>query len=164
MNQKSGGLGDFSMFELFRQEVESQSIQLNRDLLELEEDASSASLLESLMRASHSLKGAARMVGVDAVVNIAHVMEDCFVSAQKNELLISKEHIDHLLKSVDLIDFIVKINEESQPKWYEDNHKEVDTVVNEFSNLSGKKNKVPQSDTQTTSTKNIQEGLSSSSC
>jgi len=32
--------------------------------------------LEALMRASHSLKGAARMVDVEPVVQIAHVMEE----------------------------------------------------------------------------------------
>ena len=136
MSQKSGGLGDFSMFELFRLESESQSMQLNKDLLDLEKDTTSTSLLESLMRASHSLKGAARMVGADAVVNIAHVMEDSFVSAQKNELQITKAHIDHFLKAVDLIDHIVKVEEESQKQWYEDNHQQVDELISELSDLS----------------------------
>jgi two-component system sensor histidine kinase and response regulator WspE len=152
MSQKSEDLGDFSMFELFRQEVDSQSIQLNKDLLDLEDDATSASLLESLMRASHSLKGAAKMVGVDSVVNIAHVMEDCFVSAQKNELLITKAHIDYLLKSVDLIDLIVKIDEKSQNQWYEDNRQKVDDVIKEFSRLSDK-DEVSQQNEKTTSSK-----------
>ena len=35
------------------------------------------------MRAAHSIKGAARVVGVDPAVSVAHVMEDCFVAAQK---------------------------------------------------------------------------------
>ena len=34
------------------------------------------------MRAAHSLKGAARIVGLDAGVGVAHAMEDCFVAAQ----------------------------------------------------------------------------------
>ncbi len=157
MSQKSGGLGDFSMFELFRLEAENQSMQLNKDLLDLEDEVSSASLLESLMRASHSLKGAARMVGVDAVVNIAHVMEDCFVSAQKNELLISKTHIDHLLKSVDLIDLITKVDEKSQNQWYEDNRQKVDDVVKEFSKLSGGKDDTPHKSVKTKSSNKLRD-------
>ena len=35
------------------------------------------------MRAAHSLKGAARIVGLDAAVRVAHAMEDCLVAAQK---------------------------------------------------------------------------------
>jgi two-component system sensor histidine kinase and response regulator WspE len=46
------------------------------------------------MRAAHSLKGAARIVGVDAGVSVAHVMEDCLVSAQEGRLLLRPEHID----------------------------------------------------------------------
>ena len=139
MSQFSGGLGDLSMFDLFRLEVESQSILLNKNLLDLEEDTRSAILLESLMRASHSLKGAARMVGVDAVVKISHVMEDCFVSAQKNEIDITKTHIDHLLKAVDLIDVISKVDEDLQKQWHADNIQDVDNIVEGFSRLSDDK-------------------------
>ena len=142
MSQFSGGLGNLSMFDLFRLEVESQSILLNKNLLDLDDDASSANLLESLMRASHSLKGAARMVGVDAVVKISHVMEDCFVSAQKNEIVITKIHIDHLLRAVDLIDLISKVDESSQKQWYADNIQEVETIVEGFSGLSNESNYV----------------------
>ncbi len=141
MSQISGDLGDLSMFDLFRLEVESQSILLNKNLLDLEDDASSESLLESLMRASHSLKGAARMVGVDAVVKISHVMEDCFVSAQKNEIVITKTHIDHLLKSVDLIDIISKVDEDLQKQWYIENSQEVNDIVEGFSELSNEEGK-----------------------
>ena len=35
------------------------------------------------MRAAHSLKGAARIVGLDVGVRVAHAMEDCFVAAQR---------------------------------------------------------------------------------
>ena len=40
--------------------------------------------LEALMRAAHSVKGAARIVGLEEAVQVAHVMEDCFVAAQDN--------------------------------------------------------------------------------
>jgi two-component system sensor histidine kinase and response regulator WspE len=157
MSQISGGLGDFSMFELFRLEVESQSLLLNKNLLDLEEDVASESLLESLMRASHSLKGAARMVGVDAVVKISHVMEDCFVSAQKNEITITKAHIDHLLKSVDLIDVISKVDEELQKQWYADNVQEVDSIVEDYSNLSIEGNNLASESKSTKSSKSTRE-------
>mgnify|MGYP002719429526 FL=1 len=55
------------------------------------------------MRAAHSLKGAARIVGVDAGVSVAHVMEDCLVSAQENRLYLQPEHIDALLQGTDLL-------------------------------------------------------------
>ena len=97
------GLGDLSMLELFRMEEQQQSSVLTEGLLALEQEPNSPKHLESLMRAAHSLKGAARMVGLDAVVDLTHVMEDCFVAAQKAELLLCANHIDILFGSIDLI-------------------------------------------------------------
>ena len=41
------------------------------------------------MRAAHSIKGAARVVGVDPAVSVAHVMEDCFVAARRDPRLVA---------------------------------------------------------------------------
>jgi len=76
MNESSSHLGDFSLLGLFRVEAEAQTQTLNTSLLALEREPSSPSHLESLMRAAHSLKGAARIVGVNAAVSVAHAMED----------------------------------------------------------------------------------------
>ena len=74
----SNGLEDFSLFDLFRMEAEEQVRVLQNGLIELESGAASAATLEALMRAAHSLKGAARIVGLDAIVNLTHVVEDRF--------------------------------------------------------------------------------------
>ncbi len=97
----SEDLGNFSMIELFRLEVDNQAAILNDGLLSLEQQSDPASQLEALMRASHSIKGAARMVDIDAGVKLAHAMEDCFVAAQKNELVLQSHQIDLLLEGVD---------------------------------------------------------------
>ena len=76
-------LSNFSMMDLFRTEVETQAAVLNEGLLSLESDARSKEKLASLMRAAHSIKGAARIVALDAVVKVSHAMEDCFVAAQE---------------------------------------------------------------------------------
>ena len=55
------------------------------------------------MRAAHSLKGAARIIGLQDGVDIAHVMEECFVGAQRGELQLTPAHIDVLLRGVDLL-------------------------------------------------------------
>ena len=57
------------MHDLFRMEAESQTAILAQGLLDLEKDTVSEESLENLMRASHSVKGAARIVGIDAVVD-----------------------------------------------------------------------------------------------
>ncbi|MGH7968271.1 MAG: Hpt domain-containing protein, partial [Limisphaerales bacterium] len=55
-------LGGLSMLELFRAEAETQTGILTNGLLELERGAAPAETFETLMRAAHSLKGAARIV------------------------------------------------------------------------------------------------------
>ncbi|CAH0286793.1 hybrid sensor histidine kinase/response regulator [Pseudomonas mediterranea] len=94
---------DASLLELFSLEAEAQTQVLSAGLLALERDPTQADSLESCMRAAHSLKGAARIVGVDAGVSVAHVMEDCLVSAQERRLVLRAEHIDALLQGTDLL-------------------------------------------------------------
>lgn len=107
----SDELGNFSMLELFRLEVDNQAAILSEGLLALERDNQSARQLEALMRAAHSVKGAARMVGIDDGVQLAHAMEDCFVAAQNGELQLGERHVDLLLKAVDQL---VLISREQQ--------------------------------------------------
>ncbi len=94
---------DMSMLDLFKVETEQQSAVLSEGLLALEQEPANAERLEALMRAAHSIKGAARLVGIQAVVELAHVMEDSFVAAQAGTLVFSAEHIDTLLAGVDAI-------------------------------------------------------------
>jgi len=98
-----GDLSEFSMAELFRLEVENQSVVLTENLLGLEQNPIDASRLGALMRAAHSLKGAARMVDQDAAVSVAHELEDVFVAAQEGLLVLLPEHVDVLLRGVDLL-------------------------------------------------------------
>jgi len=94
---------DASLLELFSLEAEAQTQVLNEGLLALERNPTQAAQLEACMRAAHSLKGAARIVGVDAGVSVSHVMEDCLVSAQEGRLYLQREHIDALLQGTDLL-------------------------------------------------------------
>ncbi|WP_339531642.1 hybrid sensor histidine kinase/response regulator [Pseudomonas mucidolens] len=94
---------DASLLELFSLEADTQTQVLSAGLLALERNPTQADQLEACMRAAHSLKGAARIVGVDAGVSVAHVMEDCLVSAQEGRLYLQPEHIDALLQGTDLL-------------------------------------------------------------
>ncbi|PLP96667.1 hybrid sensor histidine kinase/response regulator [Cupriavidus pauculus] len=96
-------LRDASMLELFALEADAQAEVLNAGLLALERDPTTASQLEACMRAAHSLKGAARIVGLDGGVRVAHVMEDCLVAAQRGGIVLAPVHIDALLQGTDLL-------------------------------------------------------------
>ncbi|MFW5500472.1 MAG: response regulator [Maridesulfovibrio sp.] len=94
-------LADLSMLDLFRMEAESHSQALNAGLLELEKDQA-PDKVEPLMRAAHSMKGAARIVGLTDAVALAHAMEDLLVSCQKGETVLDSGQIDLLLAATDI--------------------------------------------------------------
>ncbi|MGB3207078.1 MAG: chemotaxis protein CheA [Crinalium sp.] len=115
--QLQQNLSDFSMLDLFRAEVESQVTILNDSLLALETSSDPAPLLEALMRSSHSIKSAARIVQLDAAVEVAHVMEDVFVAAQAGSINITSEQVDVLLSSVDWLLQISQVSEQELNNW-----------------------------------------------
>lgn len=113
----SDDLSNLSMFDLFRVEVENQVQVLTAGLLVLERDPAAADELEAAMRAAHSLKGAARIVGFDAGVSVAHAMEDCLVAAQQGRLVLHQGRIDLLLRGVDLLTRIAQTPEADMAQW-----------------------------------------------
>src|SRR5574340_1042260 len=92
---------DSVMLELFRAELETHTRVLDEGLVKAEA-AQSPESLEPLMRAAHSIKGAARMMGLDRAVPLAHAMEDVLVAAQRGDIRLTAAHIDVLLRSNDL--------------------------------------------------------------
>jgi two-component system, chemotaxis family, sensor histidine kinase and response regulator WspE len=107
----SGGqdYSDMSMLHLFSMEAETQTRLLNDGLLTLERDPQNADSLETLMRAAHSLKGAARIVQLSAAERLAHAMEDCFVAAQEGRIVLTSEHIEVLLQGVDMLTRLAQV-------------------------------------------------------
>lgn len=117
---------DPELMALFRQEVEAQTATLNRGLVVIESKPNSSQELEALMRAAHSIKGAARIVGLDIAVELAHQMEDCFVAAQKQTLTLNAAQIDVLFRSVDLIQSISQTQDLQQ--WFFHHRSELETI------------------------------------
>ena len=122
-------MSNFSMMDLFRMEADTQVAVLNENILVLENNPNSPAELESLMRAAHSLKGAARIVGLDAAVRIAHVMEDCFVAAQAGSIALdSPDKIDVMLRAIDLLAQISQIPETEIENWLPVNRSQIETL------------------------------------
>ncbi|MEG4802172.1 hybrid sensor histidine kinase/response regulator [Microcoleus sp. ARI1-B5] len=122
-------MSNFSMMDLFRMEADTQVAILNENILVLENNPNSPAELESLMRAAHSLKGAARIVGLDAAVRIAHVMEDCFVAAQSGSIALdSPDKIDVMLRAIDLLARISQIPETEIENWLPVNRSQIESL------------------------------------
>lgn len=87
-----------SLIEIFRNEAESQGLLFEKALLGLLEKPDDAACLESAMRAAHSLKGAAQIVGAKGISLIAHQVEECFVTAQKTGVCLKRADLNCLLE------------------------------------------------------------------
>ncbi|MFK8183749.1 MAG: response regulator [Phormidesmis sp.] len=124
-----------SLMSLFRVEIETQVAELNQHLLALEQSTTHSTSrehrehLEALMRAAHSIKGAARIVQVEAAVKISHALEDCFIAAQRNILTITEERIDVLLMGADLLSKLGNLDEQSLSAQTTPYDADVDDVV-----------------------------------
>ena len=128
-------LSNFSMLELFRTEVETQAAVLSEGLLALESDPGATEGIESLMRAAHSIKGAARIVGLDAAVQVSHRMEDCFVAAGEGKVSFKAEDIDVLLRGVDMVTRISQVGEAEAAAWLSGHQGEIEGLVGELAGI-----------------------------
>ena len=122
-------LSQFSMMDLFRMEAHGQTQELTDGLLVMERGAGTDATVESLMRAAHSIKGAASIVGLDVVVQLAHAMEDAFIAAQNKLLALSPARIDVLLAGVDLILQMSTLPEPAIDGWLGQNKQRVDALM-----------------------------------
>ena len=134
----SSDLSGFSMMELFRMEAEGHTATLSAGLVGIEGASASLEMIEPLMRAAHSLKGAARIVGLEPAVKVAHAMEDCFVAAQKGKLALQPCHVDVLLKGVDLLVQVAQVDEKDVDVWQTAHAAAIDGLVGELRSIREK--------------------------
>src|SRR6185312_5878054 len=96
---------------------ESQTALLTEGVLALERGADPAERTREMMRAAHSLKGAARIVGREAAVRLSHAVEDCMAGVQKSRRGLSQRLIDSLLQAVDTLSTIAQVSDEDFEAW-----------------------------------------------
>lgn len=92
---------DSALADLFRIEVEEGTTVLSSGLIALEQDPRSAEDWESVLRAAHSIKGAARILGLGAFERLVHVLEDQLVAARDANGALPSSRVDLMLEAVD---------------------------------------------------------------
>ncbi len=85
---------DDELRDLFQVESDEHLQALDDGLLRLETAPGDTKTLEAVFRAAHSLKGAARMLGVSKVELIAHHMEDELGQVRRGHLTLDSTGID----------------------------------------------------------------------
>jgi two-component system, chemotaxis family, sensor histidine kinase and response regulator WspE len=113
----TSAFGGASLLDLFKLEAESHGAALSDGLLAWEKNPTDAGLIEPLMRAAHSIKGAARIVGLDVIVPLAHAMEECFLAARDGREPLTPPRVDQLLKCTDVLGEVRALAEADLPAW-----------------------------------------------
>jgi two-component system sensor histidine kinase and response regulator WspE len=136
MSQDNGDLSQFSMLDLFRMEADSQTQILTDGLLAMERLKNDAGAVESMMRAAHSIKGAASIVGLEVVVQLAHGMEDAFIAAQHGKLALTPNRVDVLLAGVDLILQLSRLQDAGVDAWLAANASHIQKTLDSIATIA----------------------------
>ncbi|HWH28980.1 MAG TPA: response regulator [Mycobacteriales bacterium] len=94
---------DPELLATFRAEVEERLASLQSGLLDLEQHSSPRQVVAGLFRDAHTVKGSARMLGLDHVLRVAHSMEDLLGALRDGRLTVRRDVVDLLLASCDAI-------------------------------------------------------------
>ena len=86
-------IADKELRNLFKIESEERLQHLDDGLLRLEKTPADQALLEDLFREAHSLKGAARMLGLTEIQTLAHQLEDALGTAKKGGTALQAEAV-----------------------------------------------------------------------
>lgn len=89
-------IADPELHKLFKAESEEHLARLDDGLLRLEKTPADPELLEEVFRESHSLKGAARMLGLTRIESAAHGFESIFNAARKGDQVLTPDVIEQM--------------------------------------------------------------------
>jgi two-component system chemotaxis sensor kinase CheA len=93
--------------KIFRQEAEELLKKIKESLLNLESRPEDRESLNTVLRAAHTLKGSARMVGLDEVGNLAHKMEDLLKAIEAGKQKFSSSLVSLLFQGADMVNVMV---------------------------------------------------------
>lgn len=95
------------LVQTFLEEAQEIFEEMERILLELEENPENHQLVNQLFREIHTLKGSAGLVGLSNVSQVAHLFEEVLDKVRSQELLVEKSMVTILLSAHDLLKAMV---------------------------------------------------------
>lgn len=123
---------DGSMLDLFREELAAQTDALTRGLIRLEQSPSELGMVQGLMRAAHSIKGASRIVGLTDAVRLAHAVEDLLAAIHTGRRPFQPGDCDLLLGAVDVLCGYSDVSVEPSEAWLGERRLRVEAALAGF--------------------------------
>ncbi len=101
--------------EIFRVEAEEHLQTISMYVAALEKDPTNRELIQGVRRATHTLKGAAGMMGFRAIADLSHVSEDLLDSIMEGTTSISPAVLSLILDTAETLDMLINnLGAESQ--------------------------------------------------
>jgi two-component system chemotaxis sensor kinase CheA len=88
----------------FSAEAEEHLQKLNDGVLQLERGETDADLIAEILRAAHTLKGSARMMGFKDINQVAHKLEDLFLEIKEGRVQATEAMCDLIFQALDTMD------------------------------------------------------------
>ncbi len=93
--------------EIFRMEAEEHLQTISMHVAALEKDPTNRELIQGVRRATHTLKGAAGMMGFQAIADLSHVSEDLLDSIMEGTTAISSPVVSLILDTAETLDLLI---------------------------------------------------------
>ena len=101
------GMDEFK--EIFFTECSELLVDMEARVMTLEENVIDKEHLNAIFRCAHSIKGGAGAFGMDAIMNFTHALEALLDKMRDGILVPTRDSIDALLKSVDIVNQMLSI-------------------------------------------------------
>lgn len=98
-------LGEYQ--DIFLEEADDQLQELNKNLLDLEQNPENEDTINNIFRAAHSLKSSAAFVGLNDLSDLAHKMENLLQGIRDKTMRITPGIIDILFRCFDHINSVI---------------------------------------------------------
>jgi two-component system chemotaxis sensor kinase CheA len=98
-------LGEYQ--DVFLEEADDQLQELNKNLLDLEQNPDNEETINNIFRAAHSLKSSAAFVGLNDLSELAHKMENLLQGIRDKTMTITPEIIEILFRCFDVINAVI---------------------------------------------------------
>lgn len=120
------------IIESFVVEVAEHIENLDRSLVELEENPNDFELLNKIFRAAHTIKGAASFLDFDVMAKVTHHAESVLDDLRKNKLKVNQEIMDVILQAVDEVKGIFQDIKET---YQENKTRDILPIVTKLENI-----------------------------
>jgi len=101
--------------EIFRLEAEEHLQTIIMHVAALEKSPEDRELIQGIRRATHTLKGAAGMMGFRAIADLSHIFEDLLESAMEGTTAITSAVVSLVLDTAETLDILI-MGKENDPR------------------------------------------------